>query len=98
MVYIISLTEYQSMLTFIVFPQIYILMLSIKILSILDFLSCKKYKKSQRVEIDYCLHIITREIGLEGVLLRLLSYSQLRSGNVQMIIHENDRYLLGNQI
>lgn len=36
--------------------------------------------------------------GLEGVLLRLLSYSQLRSGNVQMIIHENDRYLLGNQI
>lgn len=67
------------------------------ILSILGFLSCKKYK-SQRVEIDYCLHIITREIGLEEVLLMLFSYSQLKSGNVQMTIHENDRYLLGNQI
>lgn len=68
------------------------------ILSILGFLSCKKYKKSQRVEIDYCLHIITREIGLEEVLLMLFSYSQLKSGNVQMTIHENDKYLLGNQI
>ena len=82
------------MLTFTGFLLKHILMPSTNILIHAWFSIHENYKELQRLEIDYCLHTITRETGLQAVLLMLFSHTQLRNGNVQMTIYENYTYFL----